>query len=406
VGISTRAAAESAARAGFAVTAIDAFGDLDQHASVRSLSLPRDFGAPVSAQALADAARSIDCDAVAYLSNFENHPGAVSTLAAGRTLWGNGPAALRRVRDPVLLARTLRTRGCAVPQVVVLGHEKVRLPARRSSAQDDRSEGGKPDTTPVDDGRWLLKPLASGGGHRVRPWRRGARLPRGCYGQELVDGTPGSVVFVAAGGRAVPLGVSRQLVGEHAFGAAGYRYCGSILAAAGDAQFACDGALVDAACALARTAAEAFGLVGVNGIDFVARNGVPYAIEVNPRWSASMELVERAYGLSVFVVHAAACVDGALPELDLMRVRRATGAAGKAVVFARRDVVVGDTRAWLTGDGGSAVSSIRDIPRPGERIPAGRPVCTVFAAGLDAAACDAALVRRAELVYAELAAWE
>src|SRR5207249_4013652 len=111
--------------------------------------------------------------------------------------------------------------------------------------------------------------------------------------QELVKGTPGSVAFVAAAGRAVPLGVSRQLVGEHAFGAAGYRYCGSILAAAGDAQFARDEALVDAACALARAVAEEFGVVGVNGIDFIACGRVPYVVEVNPRWSSSMELVER-----------------------------------------------------------------------------------------------------------------
>ena len=383
------------------MTAIDAFGDLDQHASVRGLSLPRDFGAPVSAHAMAHAARSIECDAVAYLSNFENHPGAVSTLAAGRALWGNAPALLQRVRDPILLARTLRTRGCAVPKVAVGPAE-----AQRAKAG---SRAGTAEAVPYgeDCGRWLVKPLASGGGHRVRPWRRGARLPRGCYAQELVDGTPGSVVFVAAGGHAVPLGVSCQLVGESAFGAAGYRYCGSILAAAGDAQFARDEALVEAACALATTVAGEFGLVGVNGIDFVARDGVPYAIEVNPRWSASMELLERTYGLSVFGAHAAACVAGVLPEFDLMQVRRDAGAAGKAVVFARRDVVTGDTRAWLPGnDVDVGAATVRDIPHRGERIPAGRPVCTVFATGLDAATCHAALVRRAELVYADLTGWE
>ena len=42
-GVSTRAAAESAAEAGFEVTALDAFGDLDQHRRVRALALPRDF---------------------------------------------------------------------------------------------------------------------------------------------------------------------------------------------------------------------------------------------------------------------------------------------------------------------------------------------------------------------------
>ena len=49
VGVSTRAAAESAARAGFDVIALDAYADLDQHPSVRALSLPRDFGTAFSA---------------------------------------------------------------------------------------------------------------------------------------------------------------------------------------------------------------------------------------------------------------------------------------------------------------------------------------------------------------------
>ena len=115
-GVSTRAAAESAAQAGFDVTALDAFGDLDQHPSVRSLSLPRDFGARFTASAAARAARDIACDAVAYLSSFENHPRAVaSARPLGRALWGNPPDVLRRVRDPFLLAGRLRRRGFATP---------------------------------------------------------------------------------------------------------------------------------------------------------------------------------------------------------------------------------------------------------------------------------------------------
>ena len=228
----------------------------------------------------------------------------------------------------------------------------------------------------------------------MRPWRPATGPPKGCYLQELVDGTPGSVVFVAVGGRAVPFGVSRQLVGDDAFGAAGYRYCGNILEPAGEA------ALVDRACMLARTVAEEFDLVGVNGIDFVARAGVPYAIEVNPRWSASMELVERAYGFQVFEAHAAACAAGKLTEFDLGPAQCRAGAVGKAVVFARRDVAAGNTREWL-GD-----PSVADVPHPGERIRAGKAVCTVFAAGREPTECYAALVRRADRVYADLAAWE
>jgi predicted ATP-grasp superfamily ATP-dependent carboligase len=76
---------------------------------------------------------------------------------------------------------------------------------------------------------------------------------------------------------------------------------------------------------------------------------------------------------------------------------------GKAIVFARRDVVVGDTSAWLDRP---ADLEIRDIPHPGERIAAGRPVCTVLAGGSDSTVCHAALVRGAERVYEELASWD
>jgi hypothetical protein len=395
--LSTRAAAESAARAGFAVTAIDAFNDLDQHASVRSLSVPRELGVPFSAQAAARAARSLECDAVAYLSSFENHLEAVSTLAVGRSLWGNPPAVLGHVRHPLRVMQALRRRGLAAPDVTmtsgVLSTDDTPTPGEelrpRPYAMSSNEARG-----------WLLKPLASGGGLRVRPWRRATRPPRGCYLQEFVDGTAGSVAFVAAGGRVVLLGVSRQLVGEHAFGARRYRYCGSILGPAGDPQFARDEALVEAASVLARAVAEEFGVVGVNGIDFIARDGIPCAIEVNPRWCTSMELVERAFGLSIFGAHASACTIGALPEFDFGRARSGANAVGKAVVFARQDVAIGDTRSWLPDP------TVRDVPRPGERISAGQPVCTVFAVGRDGAACYGALVARAERVYAELAAWE
>ena len=378
-GVSTRAAAESAARAGFAVTAIDAFGDVDQHPSVRGISLADNF----SARAAAVAARSIDCDAVVYLSSFENHPRAIATLAQGRALWGNAPEIVRRVRDPLILAETLRRRGLSSPE--------VRL---------------KPDTTYVNDSyvvsgfsrtvnRWLVKPLASGGGHRIRAWDHTTilqRLPRGSYLQEFIDGPSGSVVFVAAGGRALPIGISEQLVGEAAFGAEGFQYCGNILAAGS--------ALIEGASALAQAVVEEFGLVGVNGIDFIDRDGIPCAIEVNPRWCASMELVERAYGLSVFAAHATACTSGLLPAVDLQQKSLGRGAVGKAVVYARRDVTVGDTRTWLTKH-----ENIRDIPQPGVRISSGRPVCTILADAPDGTTCHEALVESAGRVYAQLEAW-
>lgn len=373
-GVSTRAAAESAARAGFDVTAIDAFGDLDQHPAVRSLVLPRDDGAQFTAQAAAEAVRDIAADAAVYLSPFENHTRAIDALAsaastalrAGRALWGNPPDVLRRVRDPFLLAGVLRRRGFAAPLT------RVDVPRELRSKE------------------WLVKPFRSGGGHSVRPWTPDTPVLPGFYVQERISGVPASIVFVAARGRAVPLGVSRQLIGDAAFGASGYRYCGNVLASADDEVIT--DRVVESLIALARNVTEQFGLVGLNGIDCLVCDDVPYAIEVNPRWCSSMELVERQYGVSIFGVHAAACVEGVLPDFDLSSARRIRSVLGKAIVFARENAVVGDTRAWL-GD-----EAVRDIPKPGEPLTKGQPICTVFSEGPDVDACLTRLKERAQSI--------
>jgi predicted ATP-grasp superfamily ATP-dependent carboligase len=380
-GLSTRAAAASAVAAGFAVTAVDAFGDLDVDPSVRAVSLPRNLGIAFSADGAAGAAAAFVADAVVYLANFENEPDAVRALADGRALWGNPPDVLRRVRDPRLLMTAFREHG-------------IRAPAIRLNANAPNDPNGPND--PNDPRKWLVKPFASGGGRGVRSWK-GSRVPADCYLQEHVQGVAASVVFVSAAGVAVPIGVSRQLIGDAAFGADRYRYCGNILAPAGDTVFEDDETLEDRACAIASAVTASFGLVGVNGVDFVAAAGEAHPVEVNPRWSGSMELAERAYGRSVFGMHADACARGALPAFDLRRARRSVRAVGKAILFAREPVTMGDTRPWL------ADATVRDVPQPGERIAAGRPICTIFAEAADDSGCYCALVRRAERLYSSLA---
>jgi uncharacterized protein len=369
-GVSTRALAESAARAGYDVLAVDGFADLDLVACTSGVVRARDGAGHFSAGRALSAARTLAADAATYVASFENHPDAVRALGRRLPLWGNAPAVLRRVRDPVRLARALARRGWAVPAV----------------------RTARP--TPAGRIRWLVKPHASGGGHGIAPWRGTATaVDARSYFQERIAGIPGSLVFAADGRRAVAIGFSRMLVGERAFGAAPFRYCGSILTGVDDVQFTAEAAVVARAIDRAGALAEAFSLVGVNGVDFVARSGVPYPVEVNPRYTASMELVELLYGLSVFQTHARACA-GELPAFDLARARaERRGAIGKAVVYARRDTVLGDTRPWLEDP------TVRDVPHPGERIPRGGPICTVFARAENGAACHRALLARATRVY-------
>ena len=361
-GVTTRPIAASAARAGWTVTAVDAFGDLDLRACARVIALRREDGG-FDPSAAVTAARNIPADAVSYSSNFENHPSAVTALAEGRRLLGNPASVLERVRDPIGLMLALRRHGFETPET------RARAP---------RVAGGTR--------RWLLKPRRSGGGHGTKAWRPGRPVGRHQYLQQRISGTSGSIMFLADGKRAQVLALSRQIVGDRAFGARGFRYCGSLM---GGGLFEAEEALLERARALAEAVARDFGLVGVNGIDFIARAGVPWPIEVNPRYSASMELLERRADAPLFGLHADACI-GRLPEA---LPRAAPGVLGKAVVFARRDVTLSETRGWLRDP------AVADVPHPGERIRRGRPICTVFASGRNPGACLRALEAKAGAIY-------
>ena len=359
-GVTTRALATSAAKAGWAVTAVDAFGDLDLRAHAAVLVPSREDGG-FDPSAVAELARGVTVDAVAYTSNFENRPAAVSALAAGRSLLGNPAAVLQRVRNPFELTRALR-------------RENLPAPATRATAP--RSGAGP---------RWMLKPRRSGGGHGTSAWRRGQPVSRRHYLQERIEGRAGSAVLLADGRRCVLLALSRQLVGLAAFGSRGYRYCGSLM---GEGLFPRESELLERARTVAESVVREFGLVGLNGIDFIARRGVPWPIEVNPRYSASMELLERGAGVPLFHWHAEACA-GRLPTVC----PSTHGVLGKAVVFARRDGTLGGTGQWLRD------RALADIPRSGEHIRRGRPICTVFAAGRDAESCLRALTAKAGTIY-------
>jgi predicted ATP-grasp superfamily ATP-dependent carboligase len=219
------------------------------------------------------------------------------------------------------------------------------------------------------------------------------------YLQQRVAGRPGSAVFVASHGTAHLLGITRQLVGMAWTHAAEFQYAGSIgpwhlnVAAFEDVHRAGQ--------ALAR-----LGLVGLFGIDFVlAADGRAWILEVNPRYTASVEVVERASGVGVMAWHVAAVsgdgsalASAASPPpsrrrgAGTIRESRARGEGGgtvcghygKAILFARQDVFVTTEFAdWALER--TAIPprwpELADLPRGGTRIFAGRPVVTVFAEG-------------------------
>jgi predicted ATP-grasp superfamily ATP-dependent carboligase len=327
--------ADLAMRDGQPVAAFDLFGDLDlRRGGARVVALPGG-----SLTALVDAAVQTPARGVVYGASFENHPALVARLAERHTLLGNGPQTLRAVRDPHRLAAALGDAGLLYPRTF-------------AAAPEDRC------------GRWLRKPLRGGGGTRVRAWRGGA-LAAGSVVQERIEGVACSAAAVADGVDAVVLGLTEQLVGRRSFGVRGYRWCGNVVPPrlpVGERD-----SLLGQARAICSCLAGAFALRGLFGVDFVWDGERAWTIEVNPRPTASLEAIEAASGMGVFDAHLRACAG----ELAQVEGERAV-AAGKAVLFATEDVVIGNSARWLE-------RGVRDVPHPGERIAAGHPICTLVA---------------------------
>lgn len=323
VAVSARMLAELAVADGYEVIALDHFGDVDLRAVAPGWTA-RNSGA------LAALAADVEADAVVYGAGFENRPDLVAQLADGRELLGTPPERLADVRDPWSVGAAARAAGARFPDI-------------RAGGSSDR-------------GPWLRKPLRGGGGRGVRRWKGGAVRPTEIL-QRHVRGLSCSAVAIGDGRGAVVLGLTEQLHRPRGFG-----WMGNVvpprLPAGELAEL--DGQL-SAVCA---EVVASFGVRGAFGVDAVWDGRHAWVLEVNPRPPASLEL----FGPGCFEAH----VSGAR-GLGLVTVPAVPGANVKLVLYADRDLRA-PAIGWWPED------LVRDIPRAGEEIKRGAPVCTLISA--------------------------
>jgi uncharacterized protein len=371
VGASARAAAFSAARAGYAVHAADLFADADLLRVCATAQIAAD------GHALATILAGPQQGGWMYTGGLENKPSLVDRLARGRPLLGNSGQVLRRVRSPERVAAALA---------------RARLPSVEA-----RSSG---DSLPRD-GTWLRKPLRSAGGSDIARWDDRAAATgttREFYFQKYIEGMPCSAVYVAAGGQAALLGMTRQLIGVDWTGANGFRYCGSL------GPLAVSTSVREQLTLVGSTLAREFGLVGLFGVDAIVNQSGAWSVEVNPRYTASVEIVEATYGVQAIAMHVAACRGQPLDRClgsDITAQSPGDGRVfGKAIVFASRAFVVGKAIDELWG-ASSALQwpEFADIPASGTRIDAGWPIATVFAVGDSERAAIEALRYKAMAIH-------
>jgi predicted ATP-grasp superfamily ATP-dependent carboligase len=358
VGASARAAAFSALRAGLRPWCVDLFADEDLRAVAPVTAVP----AAAYPERVGRFLKKAPPGPWMYVGGLENHPRLVDAWAHERPLWGNDGETLRTVRDPVRLSEILRAAGRRGP--------RVRL-------------------TPPEpgDGCWLVKPLAGAGGRGIRVWAPSdPPPPGGHYFQEFGAGEPRSAVFHGLGDESFRVGVTWQLVGEPWLHAPPFAYCGSIgpvpTSAAGLAAWSFVGDLL----------VKRFGLLGLFGVDAVWHDGFPFVVEVNPRYVASVEVLEYATGHSAMDWQRGVFASQ-VPTPPPMR--PATGVVGKAVLFAPRPFRFPADGPWMATlrqpFDPHALPAFADIPAAGSEIKEGQPVLSFFARADTPEQCQARL---------------
>lgn len=355
IGASARAAAHSALRAGLTPSAIDLFADRDLTACADT----RCIAADRYPDGFVERAESFPDGPWMYTGGLENFPDLIDRIAARRPLWGNSGSRLCRVRDPQRVHEALQRAGLPAPAV-----------------RDQH------DSVPRD-GSWLVKPLRSAGGRGIRPWLAdSAPFTEDCYFQERVAGRPISAVALGMRTRGALLGITEQRIGRPD---SPFAYTGSIGPITLPTQVE---ALL---CQIIDVVAAWSGLIGLFGLDFVLSGEVPYLVEINPRYTASVEILELACRRALLSWHRDACEgrDVAVTRPVPNRV------LGKAILFAERPARFSETRGWRPGDrGGFARPAWADVPAPGVSFRAGSPVLTVFADGRQSQEVEERLRRR------------
>lgn len=369
----------SAIRSGFAPWTADRFGDLDLAACVPAVRV-EDYPAGLE-RAVSDAPQA----PWLYTGALENRPDLIERLAKIRRLYGVRGESLRAVRDPFQLSAAIKGAGLAAPRCARLGDPLPR------------------------DSSWLCKPLASAGGCGVRRWdadfpRKNSAHARDSYLQQRIDGLPVGAVYVGADRRAEFLGATRQLLGLDWCGLPArpgheYRYCGSI------GPMKLTPALAHRFVQLGNALAEAFDLQGLFGVDAIVADGEIWPVEVNPRYTASVEILERGLGIRSIALHGAACGGKVVSPPSVHGEHATVACCGKAILFAPRDIIVSpEFPAWCADQNkDSHWPAVADMPAGGTILRAGQPIVSVLAEGADEAAVIGKLRSLALLAVDEIA---
>jgi predicted ATP-grasp superfamily ATP-dependent carboligase len=358
-GASCRAAAQCAARSGFYPIALDDFVDRDliECASAYPLAAIETWGV---VQPFLPGLKCL------LAGGIENRPEILQRLIDSGARCGIDVPMLRQLRDPLQWQSWATKCGLNFPET--LWH-----PIGGGI--------GNPIGTADSDRKWLCKSLSSAGGLGVQFCDDSTHCFEGSgasnvYWQRFVNGRPIGITFLSAAGRSQFVGAALSIGGQRDCSPLPFLYRGNI------APLEIRDAERERLEGFAHAVHQSTGIRGLWQADWIVNHEGWWLLEINPRWSASMELLDPLYGNRLIANHVEALGD--TPAFVTLPCIPETLFLGKLVLYATRDYQPSHSdlewmwsRRW---NGSSNLPSesegLADIPNTEALIPCGYPVLT------------------------------
>lgn len=339
---------------------LDMFADADLQANALARTIEN------YPEGLIGALEAIPRSPVMYTGGLENQPNVLRAAEEFHDLLGNSA-------EDVALARN---------------HEGL-VDAWRI-AQVEAPEWRAADHPPPTDGTWILRPLFGSGGRGITTWDENAtsssvlQEPHGF--QKRIEGTSYSGVYLASKevGDVRFVGLTQQLIGLEECNAAEFQWCGNVgpttLSVAVEHKMRRVGNVLK----------WKANTKGVFGVDFIVTEDERiFVTEVNPRYPASLEILEFSTGLALIEGHVRCFAETDAqaswsPDVEAPMF-------GKAVLYSPENFI-------LTADLSAEIKdytefpTVADIPNSGTEFKTGDPICTVYAQGQTVQDCREALV--------------
>ncbi len=343
-GFATRHIAQSAHAAGYEVYSVDHFCDQDLGFYVRESRSFDELGDLEGV--VVEMCERVSPDLIIVSSGAE--------LIGTRELCGTSPERVERFLDKVSTHDFFEELGIPVPGLLPPGNYPAMMKPRKGS-------GGWRNAIVNNDAEFI-------------EWEgKFGDLPY--LAEEVVAGVPSSVCCLGTGSSALAVAVNRQILrgGEDA----AFGFSGSVTPFLNDAT--------PLMVRYAEQIASASGCKGTIGIDFMTGDPV-HAIEVNPRFQATLDTIEMATGFNLFRAHVGAC-HGTLPS----RRPSCRQVAARKILFTEKDMEISRNLVRFS-------PLIADIPWPGTSFEEGRAVLSVYGWGPGEEEAEAMLDKHIRIV--------